>query len=115
MSRFYLIGGHDFDSKNNYIAKRLLRLSHKEKPNILLIPLASKDSERTISNFKREYNGLNYTLNILLLTKKPNCDEIKETIAQVDILFFSGGSTAFLIEFLKKNNLTWIIHLKERI
>jgi prephenate dehydratase len=110
MSRFYLIGGHDFDSKNNYIAKRLLRLSHKEKPNILLIPLASKDSERTISNFKREYNGLNYTLNILLLTKKPNCDEIKETIAQADILFFSGGSTAFLIEFLKKNNLTWIIY-----
>ena len=95
MSRFYLIGGHDFDSKNNYIAKRLLRLSHKEKPNILLIPLASKDSERTISNFKREYNGLNYTLNILLLTKKPNCDEIKEIITQADILFFSGGLNGF--------------------
>lgn len=33
MSRFYLIGGHDFDTKNNYIAKRLLDLTHKTNPN----------------------------------------------------------------------------------
>lgn len=41
MSMFYLIGGHDFDTKNNYIAKRLLDLTHKTNPTIVLVPLAS--------------------------------------------------------------------------
>lgn len=48
MSRFYLIGGHDFDTKNNYIAKRLLDLTHKTNPTIVLVPLASNDSEKQL-------------------------------------------------------------------
>lgn len=51
MSRFYLIGGHDFDTKNNYIAKRLLDLTHKTNPTIALVPLASNDSEKQLIIF----------------------------------------------------------------
>ena len=109
MSRFYLIGGHDFDTKNNYIAKRLLDLTHKTNPTIVLVPLASNDSEKTINNFKREYASLNYNLITLCLTLKHEKNKIIEIINKADILYFSGGSTAFLINFLKENNLLWII------
>ena len=109
MSMFYLIGGHDFDTKNNYIANRLLDLTHRTNPTIVLVPLASNDSEKTINNFKREYASLNYNLITLCLTLKPEKNKIIEIINKADILYFSGGSTAFFFIFLKKNNLLWII------
>ena len=34
---------------------------------------------------------------------------LSEIINKADILYFSGGSTAFLINFFKKNKLLWII------
>ena len=87
MSRFYLIGGHDFDTKNNYIAKRLLDLTHKTNPTIVLVPLASNDSEKTINNFKREYASLNYNLITLCLTLKPEKNKIIEIIKLIFYIF----------------------------
>lgn len=110
MAKFYLIGGHDFDTKNNYIAKRLIDLTDKKNPTIVLVPLASNDSEKTVLNFQKEYDKLNFSLITLYLTKNIEEDRIKEIINSADILYFSGGSTAFLIDYLKKNNLTWILY-----
>ena len=110
MAKFYLIGGHDFDTKSNYIAKRLIDLTNKINPTIVLIPLASKDSEKTINNFKKEYRGLNYTLKTLLLTKNPSYEEINACLNKADVLFFSGDSTAFLIDYLVSNKLDWILY-----
>lgn len=100
MAKFYLIGGHDFDLKDNYIQNELIKISNKNNPKILLFPTASEDSERTISNFKREFENINYVLDIVYLYSNPSIEYVKEKINDSDIIYFTGGNTKKLYDFL---------------
>ena len=109
MASYYFIGGHDFDCKSNYIQKKLLSLTNKNKPRILLFPTASRDSEKSIENFKKEYENLTYELDIVYLYQKPNASEIINKLRNYDILYFTGGNTFELVKFLKENNYDKIL------
>ncbi len=109
MASYFLMGGHDFDLGKSYILERLLNLTKKECPNILFVPLAGYDSNRTIDNFKIELKDLTYNLEVLYLTKLPLYDDIIKLIDNCDILYFSGGSTIFLVDFLLKNKYNKIL------
>lgn len=99
MARFYLIGGHDFDLKNNYIAHRLIELSGKKEPRILFFPTAALDIKRAINSFKREFEGLSYIFDLADL-KSSKKDEILAKIDLADIYYFCGGNTSELMRFL---------------
>lgn len=102
MARFYLIGGHDFDLKNNYIARRLIELSGIEKPRILFFPTAALDIKRAISSFKKEFDGISYLFDFVDLKTEPRND-ILTKISLADIYYFSGGNTRELMSFLSKS------------
>ncbi len=99
MAKFYLIGGHDFDLKNNYIARRLLELSHCKIPRILFFSAAALDQEKAVSSFKKEFNGLKYHFELADL-KNSTKNEIIFKIKDADIYYFCGGNTTKLMEYL---------------
>lgn len=115
MPKYFFIGGHDFDLKSNYIAKQLLSLTKKIKPRILLFPTASNDSLKTIDNFKKEFVGLNYELNIAYLYKYPNLDSMIDSLKNYDIIYFTGGNTFKLVSFLKETGYDQILYEASKI
>ena len=115
MAKFYLIGGHDFDLKSNYIQSELISLSNKDKPKILLFPTASFDSDKTINNFKKEFENLNYDLDIVYLYKSPNINEIKDKILTSDIIYFTGGNTKKFYEFLTNSGYDELLYFMAKI
>lgn len=110
MATFFLIGGHDFDLKSSYIATVLLSLTSKLKPSILLFPIASMDNERVINNFFKEYDGLNFSCDVVKLTMKPDLDDIILKAKQSDIVFFTGGNTIKCLDFLHRNGYDKLIY-----
>ena len=103
MAKYFLVGGKDDDLKSNYLEKTLLSLTKKIRPRILFFPTAMRDSQNTINHFIKTFNNLLVDIEVITLYKKEysfkNLDELFENS---DIIYFSGGNTATLVEKVKE-------------
>ena len=90
-------GGNTRENENKNINKYIVNLANKEKPNIIYFALASKDSKDNIDAFINAFKDL---ANIRVFK-----DDFKESCSWADIIYFGGGNTSLIIDFINKNNL----------
>lgn len=108
---YFLIGGKSLDS-NNSLERILLSLTKKRKPRLILITLAMKDKPKTILNYHNYFNNLDLEIiDLPLFNTNLKLNEIKNILNTADIIYFTGGSTTFLLSELEKLNL--IDYIKE--
>ncbi|MCR5705205.1 MAG: Type 1 glutamine amidotransferase-like domain-containing protein [Acholeplasmatales bacterium] len=99
--RLLLIGGKDVDNKSNKILEFIV--NYKENPNILLIPAAAKDNDKSLKNLGTLFKDYKCNTKFLLLYKDPN--GIDESLEWADILYFGGGNTKHLVDKVLEYNI----------
>jgi dipeptidase E len=86
------------------IDKRIVELSGKKNPRLLLIPTASNDSERYLSVIDKVYGeklGCK-TDALYLLRERPSKKTLKEKISRADIIYVGGGNTLMMMKLWRK-------------
>lgn len=104
---FYAIGGSNYAYKESLeIDLDILKESKKASPNVLYIGAALDDDLKQIFAFKSYYESLGFNVNILYsYNKKLSQREIENEFSLNDIIYFGGGMTSKLVDFIKKYNL----------
>lgn len=107
MRRIIAIGGGEIkDGETRAIDKYILDVTGKSKPRLLFLPTASSDDQgywKTIDRvFGKELGALT---SVLMLTQNPLDSEIKEKIAQADVIYVGGGNTKMMLELWEKRGV----------
>ena len=103
---YALIGGKSKDSKLNIIEKYIFSLTKKEKPNILFSPIASKENDKSIKNFKELIKDIDCNLKTFTENDIKDFDEL---LKWADVLYVGGGNSNYLVDVFKNNNLDKIL------
>lgn len=104
---FYAIGGANYAYKESLeIDLDILKESQKDHPNVLYIGVAMDDDFKQINVFKSYYKSIGFKVNILYTyNKNISLCEIENEFMSNDIIYFGGGMTSKLIDFINKFNL----------
>ena len=104
---FYAIGGANYAYKESLeIDLDILKESQKDHPNVLYIGAAMDDDFKQINVFKSYYESIGFKVNILYTyNKNISLCEIENEFMSNDIIYFGGGMTSKLIDFINKFNL----------
>ena len=77
----------------------------KEKPRVLFLPTASKDSVNKYLDFKeiyeREYDAI---VEALFLTKEKK-DNLKQYVSSFDVIYIGGGNTSYMLDIFYKTGM----------
>lgn len=93
-----LIGGGDLKSKSTKkIDDFIIKSSNKAKPNVLFVPTASMDKDKSIENFKISYEAIS-NIKVLLLYSEISNEKIDEMINWADIIYVGGGNTLRMLQ-----------------
>ena len=111
MKQLILIGGGEIGrGSTNYetekIDKEIVRLTNKEKPNLLFIGLASSYSDSYYDTIKKNYKKIGCETSYLKkknIINNPNI--VEEKINNSDIIYIGGGDTIKLINEIKDYNI----------
>ena len=107
MGRFAAIGGGTFE-ETDVLNRRICDLSGKEKPNILFIGTAAEDSTNPLTSckksFKRVCPGV-IVKKLSILRTHYKEEEIDALISWADIIYVSGGNTAFMLDEWRKQGV----------
>ena len=100
MGRIAAIGGGTYEEIGPII-REIIRLSGKEKPNVLFIGTALQDSTNPLTSckkaFKREAPGC--IVKKLSVIRSVYTEEMMdELFSWADVIFCGGGNTAFMLE-----------------
>lgn len=104
MGRLILIGGGNLKEKTTFKIDKYITSLVSNKPNVLFIPTASKDSTRVIDNFKTTYDIL-ANVDTLCLTKDDDINKVN----WADIIYIGGGSTKDLLNIWKEKGFDKVI------
>lgn len=102
MGRIIAIGGGEL-SDTKKLNEYAIKLSGKEKPNLLFIGTASHDAPGYIENIHNAFEQLNCVVKALKLTdEKCGENEIDALLSWADIIYVGGGDTRTMMEIWKK-------------
>ena len=105
MVSFCLIGGKvNREILSNEIERNLIKMTNKEKPNILYFPFAAKDYIKSNLRFKSLMNGLN--ANVIYMEDINNFEEL---LKSADILYIGGGVSDDLYNLFIEKGLDKIL------
>lgn len=97
---FYAIGGANYEKKESLtIDLDILKQVNKDNPKVLYINAANPEIKKALK-FKEYYEELGFVVKLL----EPN-DDIVSLFSQADIIYYGGGITSRLKEFIIQNNL----------
>lgn len=110
-----LIKGYNFDTKDDKqelyqtleIDKEIVKLSNKEKPNLLFIGTASKENHFYFNAIKNIYENLGCKVDKLEIIGKESID--KEKVLNSDIVYIGGGNTKFMLSEWERVGLKSIL------
>ena len=85
------------------IINKVISLSEKEKPLVVVFPQANIKNPISSGNYLRKYNV------DVINTHNENDDEIISLIKKSDIIFFGGGSQRYLKNTKKEKNIRSIV------
>lgn len=104
-----LIGGGDLKSRTTKeIDEFIVDKSNKQRPDVLFIPTAMKDSQKAIDNFYKSYGEM-ANIKVLKLYSQPEIQTVKDMIHSADIIYVSGGNTKCMLEKWSEYNLGELI------
>jgi dipeptidase E len=86
------------------IDREIVRLAHKKRPRLLLIPTASSDADQYWSRAQQYYGkALKCQTDVLFLIKEqPSRKQIEAKIAAADIIYVSGGNTLMMMRVWRR-------------
>jgi dipeptidase E len=110
MQRIVAIGGGEigrsgYPVETTDIDKRILELTGKTRPHVLLLPTASSDSSAYVDAFEKHFGetlGCNTDVLCLLSRNPQNAHEIEEKIFGSDAVYVGGGNTAKMLRVWKR-------------
>lgn len=103
------LGGGGFSGRpdNVLLDEYMLKQTGKDKPKILFSPAAGGDSKEYIDKFYNFYSKLSCIPNHITLSKRKYTEKkLEKILLSQDVIFFGGGSPAFLMKLIRKNHLT---------
>lgn len=117
---YYAIGGANYAIKESLEidldilneARKINYIGHKrnDTPNVLYVGAALDDDKKQINLFKSYYTELGFNVNLLYSYKKNiTKEEIELFFNENDVIYFGGGMTSKLINFVKKYDLKELI------
>ena len=109
---YMLIGGFDPNEKFGKIKEFLIKKAKNRHPKILYFPLASKNKKSIINRFLSEFDDC--SVKTVDLLKKVNKKSLICDIIDSCILFFDGGDSRFLFDYLTNNNLEYIFYTAQK-
>lgn len=93
-----LIGGGDLKSNTTReIDEFIVKKSNKQHPNVLFIPTAMMDSQKSLDNFSKSY-GKMACIKVLKLYDNPEMLDVLAMIENADIIYVGGGNTKSMLE-----------------
>ena len=109
---FVLIGGKNKDSNKTIIEENIIKLTNKDNPKLLFVPLASDDINKSIIKFNNLVKNLQ--LDISYLTYD-NINDFEKLIELNDIIYVGGGISNHLNKVFIDNKLDVILkkHLND--
>ena len=116
MAKYILIGGGEIGrGKTTYetkeIDEEIVKLANKEHPNFLFVGLASSYADSYYDTIKKIYKNLGCETVYL---KKSNIinnpDIVENKIGNADIIYFAGGDTIKLLNYIKKYQIDKILN-----
>jgi dipeptidase E len=99
------IGGGQIRTRGTAaIDREIIRLSNKERPNILFVPTASLDSEEYWKRFQEYFGGfLKCRTDALFLVREtPTREQIQRKIFSADIVYVGGGNTLYMMRVWRR-------------
>lgn len=86
------------------IDREIIRLSNRQRPNILFIPTASSDSQEYWNIFREYFGGFHKCrTDVLFLTKEqPTRKEIERKIFSADVVYVGGGNTLYMMRIWRR-------------
>ena len=100
MGRLAAIGGGTFE-ETDPLNQHIIKLSGKEKPNILFIGTAAEDSTNPLTSckksFKRVCPGV-IVKKLSIIRSVYTEEETDELLSWADIIYVGGGNTEFLVK-----------------
>lgn len=109
-------GGFSTEPDNRLLDDFILSLSPRQPAHVCFIPTASADSADYLVQFYRSFSGRALPTDLTLfdaptLPKHPNrSSELEAFVAEQDILYVGGGSTANLLGLWRAHGLDKILH-----
>ncbi|MDO8563716.1 MAG: Type 1 glutamine amidotransferase-like domain-containing protein [Nanoarchaeota archaeon] len=116
MGKIVAIGGGEigrpgYPVETLAIDKRIVELTGKKNPKVLLIPTASKDSELYYPVVQKHFGErLGCKVDVLYLIRdKLSIKEIRRKILSTDIVYVGGGDTGFMLRIWRKKRVDKIL------
>jgi dipeptidase E len=99
------IGGGKIATRQTLpIDREIIRLSHKQNPQLLFIPTASSDSEIYWKQIRKYFGDfLKCKTDVLfLMEEKPSREQIRSKISAADIIYVGGGNTLQMMRIWRR-------------
>ncbi|MFO7611381.1 MAG: peptidase E, partial [Clostridia bacterium] len=99
MRKIVAIGGGEFKNGSGQggtlaIDREIVGLCEKDRPGLLFIPTASRDSIEYCNGIGEYFSvEFNCNVNFLKLYESPGRDEIRKAVMSADIIYTGGGNT----------------------
>lgn len=117
MGKIIAIGGGEngrpgYEYETELIDKEIIRLTGKDKCNVLFIPTASNDSDGYTACMNNIFeNKLGCSMTTLELTKKDYSNsDLREMILNTDAIYVGGGNTQKMITIWKEKGIDKLLH-----
>ena len=105
MGRIVAIGGGNLETTKE-LNHHMIKMSGKEKPNVLFIGTASGDAKGYIAGITSAFGIFGCPVKALcLVTEQPSETEIDEYLEWADIIYVGGGDTANMMKRWKNVSL----------
>ena len=100
----------NYENSTKPIDEMIVRATGKKNPKVLLITTPTEDGKHNlklyIKAFKKQYEGLSATVNILnLITENPSDEDIEFKILDADAIYVSCGSSYLMIETWRRRGV----------
>lgn len=116
MGKIVAIGGGEigrpgYPVETTDIDKRIVELTGKQRPRVLLIPTASGDSDVYPPTFEKHFGGrLGCRTDTLYLVKrKPSLPEIEDKVLGSDAVYVGGGNTWRMMRIWRMRGLDTVL------
>ena len=117
---FYAIGGANYAYKESLeIDLDIIKECHKNNPKLLYIGAALDDDLKQINVFKSYYESIGFDVDVLYsFNQNISQSEIVNKFLVNDVIYFGGGMTSKIVDFIKRFNLKeiiWQMYLNNKI
>lgn len=105
------IGRPGYPVETTAIDERIVELTGKSNPRVLLLPTASGDSDTYFPVFQKHFGeGLGCRTDVLYLVKgNPSHDEARDKILSSDAVYVGGGNTARMLRVWRRTGVDVIL------